>query len=175
MRQWKALMRKNFINWKRKSCCAVTEICCPAACMFLMVLLRSIIDIEVFDYSYLTKARSPSMPGLTFSQGNWTQGNLGALNADVGPFFKYSEYPQDPYYDNFTDYSVQTDPLGPLYFTPSDCMSTYSFQLPQVSMPIVAAVGEQPFNEAQTMMVDYFRNLLPYQWSKRFIINPVLR
>ena len=45
MRQWKALMKKNYINWKRQSCCSFFEICCPAAVMFIMVSLRGVVDV----------------------------------------------------------------------------------------------------------------------------------
>ena len=49
MRQWKALMRKNFINWKRQPKCSFFEICCPAAVMFLMVILRNVVDVTKND------------------------------------------------------------------------------------------------------------------------------
>ena len=64
MRQWKALMRKNFINWKRQPKCSFFEICCPAFVMLLMVVMRNVIDIETFDYSDLVKVRAPAYTAL---------------------------------------------------------------------------------------------------------------
>ena len=65
MRQWKALMRKNFINWKRQPKCSFFEICCPAMCMFLMVILRNVIEVETLDFSALAKVRAPVTPGFS--------------------------------------------------------------------------------------------------------------
>ena len=45
MRQWKALMKKNYINWKRSFGCSFFEICCPAVVMFIMVSLRGVVDV----------------------------------------------------------------------------------------------------------------------------------
>ena len=56
-RQWKALMRKNYINWKRSAKCSFCEICCPAVVMLLMVLLRSLVKPETYDYSGFAKVR----------------------------------------------------------------------------------------------------------------------
>ena len=71
-RQFKALMRKNFIQWKRQPGCAVCEICCPAVVMFLLVILRSVIDIETFPVSLLNSVRQPTMPGLTYDSSSGT-------------------------------------------------------------------------------------------------------
>ena len=57
LRQWKALMRKNFINWRRQPKCSFFEICCPAAVMFLMVILRNVIDVETYNFDALVKVR----------------------------------------------------------------------------------------------------------------------
>lgn len=43
-RQFKALMKKNFINWKRQPGCAVCEICCPAFIMLILVWVRTLIS-----------------------------------------------------------------------------------------------------------------------------------
>lgn len=55
MRQWKALMKKNYINWKRQAGCSFFEICCPAAVMLIMVILRSLVDVETVNLEDLAK------------------------------------------------------------------------------------------------------------------------
>ena len=84
MRQWKALMKKNFINWKRQAKCSFFEICCPAAVMYLMVILRGVVDVTTISLEGLDAVRQPTFPGLTWSYngdptdsvtmnyGNWT-------------------------------------------------------------------------------------------------------
>jgi hypothetical protein len=71
-RQYKALMRKNFINWKRQPGCSFFEICCPAFVMFLMVILRNVIDPDVNDFSSFQKIRQPTMPGLGYDGIKWS-------------------------------------------------------------------------------------------------------
>jgi len=53
MRQWKALMKKNFINWKRQAKCSFFEMCCPAAVMLILVSLRSVVDVNTVDLQKL--------------------------------------------------------------------------------------------------------------------------
>lgn len=40
-RHYKALMKKNFINWKRTPCGSLCEILCPVLLMLILVLARS--------------------------------------------------------------------------------------------------------------------------------------
>ena len=101
MRQWKALMRKNFINWKRQPKCSFFEICCPAICMFLMVILRNVVKVETLDFSTLVKVRAPQTPALTWdaSLKDWSFNLIVEKSADLDPFFKYASYPTQAYYD----------------------------------------------------------------------------
>ena len=71
-RQWKALMRKNVINWKRQPGCAFCEICCPAVVMFLMVILRNVVEVETTDLSALLKYKQPTFPGLNYDSATET-------------------------------------------------------------------------------------------------------
>ena len=104
MRQWKALMRKNFINWKRQPKCSFFEICCPAFVMFIMVLIRTVIDKEYFDYSSLAKVRAPAFPAFKWDStptdespyGSWV--NSDNIQEDADPFFRYASYPSEGYY-----------------------------------------------------------------------------
>ena len=149
MRQWKALMRKNFINWKRQPKCSFFEICCPAICMFLMVILRNVVEVEVLDFSALAKVKAPLTPAFTWDKDadDWTFSLAEdiALSANLDPFFQYGEYPGANYYANISqsgNYELADDFTGPAYFLPSDCLKINSFQLPRQEMPIIAVVGK---------------------------------
>lgn len=133
MRQWKALMRKNFINWKRQPKCSFFEICCPAMCMFLMVILRNVITVETLDFSALVKVRAPVTPGFELigqsPDYTWNSDttSLDAKSSELNEFFKYATYPNALYYELFPNYDITTDPAGPLAFLPSDCLKVNSF------------------------------------------------
>ena len=86
-RQWKALMRKNFINWKRQAKCSFCEICCPAVVMLLMVVLRNVVDVTVFDFSTLEEVRQPTFPAFTYNGNSWSFTKLGATSEQLEPFF----------------------------------------------------------------------------------------
>ena len=128
-RQWKALMRKNFIGWKRQPGCSFFEICCPCFVMITMVLLRNLIDVEVFDFSALAKVRQPTVPGLSWdsTSSTWSAKDFAKLSTDLDGFFEYSQYPNATYYAIEPTYNIQSDVQGPLYFIPSDCLKSNSF------------------------------------------------
>ena len=128
MRQWKALMRKNFINWKRQPKCSICEIACPCAVMFLMVILRNVIDVETYDFSALAKVRAPTAPGLQWnnlgeadynSEGSWEYSSTVAEN--LTPFFEYAKYPTETFYILQDGYNLKNDVFSPLYFIPQQC------------------------------------------------------
>jgi len=61
-RHYKALMKKNFINWKRTPCGSICEIICPIMLMLILVYARSQIDpVEQENYS-LYSLRRPFYP-----------------------------------------------------------------------------------------------------------------
>ena len=124
-------MRKNFINWKRQPKCSFFEICCPAMCMFLLVILRNVIEVETYDFSSLIKVRAPVTPALFYdsTQKDWLTGmdEFDAKSTELNDFFKYATYPGQIYYAKFTNYNMTTDPAGPLAFLPSDCLKVNSF------------------------------------------------
>ena len=43
-RHYKALMKKNWINWKRTLCASLTELLCPIVLMSLVALLRGVLE-----------------------------------------------------------------------------------------------------------------------------------
>ena len=149
-------MRKNFITWKRNAGCSFFEICCPAVVMFLMVVLRNVVDIETNDYAILSEAKAPLALGLTWNSdasndsddyvGAWSADDLSTQSSNLQDFFLYGSYPapvDEGYYKkNDNQYYLANDARGPLAFAPSNCLKEKSFQLPKVEMPIIAIVGE---------------------------------
>ena len=61
-RHFRALMKKNYINWKRTCCGSICEIVCPLMLMLILVYARSQVDI-VYNNDYsLYSARRPFYP-----------------------------------------------------------------------------------------------------------------
>ena len=58
-RHYRALMKKNFINWKRTPCGSLCEIICPILLMLIMVAARSMIDpVNNDDWSLYSLRRA---------------------------------------------------------------------------------------------------------------------
>ena len=93
MRQFCALMRKNCINWRRQPCCSFCEICCPAAIMFFLVWIRTLIPISDNSNTALDALKQPLFPGLYWddSVGNWTISEA-EVSAKMADFMKYDNY-----------------------------------------------------------------------------------
>ena len=73
-RQFGALTRKNYINWKRQPGCSFLEICCPAAIMFLMVWIRSVIDpVTSTDQVPLNMYQSAQFIPFKYVNGEWEE------------------------------------------------------------------------------------------------------
>ena len=72
-RQFKALMRKNWINWKRSPKCSFCEICCASYVFLVLVWIRTLITVEEFNLKDLAIARHPVLPTMTYSdeKGTW--------------------------------------------------------------------------------------------------------
>ncbi len=94
-----------------------------------MVLLRNLIDVDVYDFSTLSKVRQPTVPALTWDSetSTWSASDFATLSSDLDGFFEYSQYPNASYYAIEPTYNIQSDVLGPLYFIPSDCLKSNSF------------------------------------------------
>jgi len=57
-RHYKALMKKNWINWKRTPCGSILEIFCPILLMLILVYARSRTDpVYNSDFSLYTLRR----------------------------------------------------------------------------------------------------------------------
>ena len=64
--QFKALMRKNWINWKRSPKCSFCEICCASYIFLLLVWIRTLVDVSTYDIDKLEIARHPVLPALWY-------------------------------------------------------------------------------------------------------------
>lgn len=61
-RHFKALMKKNCINWKRTPCGSICEIICPVLLMLILVYARSQVDPVTNDDFSLYSLRRPFYP-----------------------------------------------------------------------------------------------------------------
>lgn len=61
-RHYRALMKKNFINWKRTPCGSICEILCPILLMLILVYARSQINPVSNDDWSLYSLRRPYYP-----------------------------------------------------------------------------------------------------------------
>ena len=46
--------------------------CCPAVVMLLMVVLRNVVEVTVFDFSSLEEVRQPTFPAFTYDGSDWS-------------------------------------------------------------------------------------------------------
>jgi hypothetical protein len=77
LRHFKALMRKNWINWKRTICGSIMECFCPVLLMLVIVWFRSEITPEMapeFDF-YLLKKPFYAPNVLNGETGKWEDSN----------------------------------------------------------------------------------------------------
>ena len=73
VRQYKALVRKNWINWKRAPKSALFEIVCSSAIFLMLVYIRTLVDITEFEASDLAAARHAVLPSFEYKDGEWKQ------------------------------------------------------------------------------------------------------
>jgi len=59
---YKALMKKNWINWKRTPCGSVTEILCPIALISLLLLFRTLLTAEAVPYEVMLDKAKYQIP-----------------------------------------------------------------------------------------------------------------
>jgi len=120
-------MRKNRISWTRRPKCSFFEICCPVFVMFIMVILRNLIDVETKDFSNLISSRHPTFPTLGYSgsidpdsdDSSW--GGIAStlqVGLDLNGFMQYAKYPSEDFYIKQPTYSVEFDKKSPLFFLP---------------------------------------------------------
>jgi hypothetical protein len=66
MRHFKALNKKNWINWRRTLAGSITEIACPIALILILMFLRIQIKKEIIDNVNLEKMRHGLYPVSSF-------------------------------------------------------------------------------------------------------------
>lgn len=91
---YKALMKKNWINWKRTPCGSCCEIFCPLICMMLFASLRRLFDIEEVTGELLYKESLLQSPITIKRDDNGTAINLKELyefNQDIIYFLGLGE------------------------------------------------------------------------------------
>ena len=93
-RHFKALMRKNIINWKRQPVCAFFEIMAPLILMVIMALMRWKVPYVKVDSQGMLDMKLASFPGAGKPNGVWAKNTGGNDFVDwrENPFFTYVNY-----------------------------------------------------------------------------------
>jgi hypothetical protein len=95
-RHFRALSRKNAINWKRTPLGSITEIICPVILMLLLVYGRKITKPEQFDNFKVSALRhpifQPAKPDGPDGKFQVTVDNVFENAIDFNGFMKYSKY-----------------------------------------------------------------------------------
>ena len=149
-RHFKALMRKNLINWKRQPVCAFFEIVSPLLLMAVICLIRWKVPYTSVSPEGMLDWRLPIIPGCGKDDGVWSGSTdyVYQNNDRVNDFFNYTGYathvtppPFVPTSEEFTilgqlaasaqdnlggydppDYNEDYDWYGPQYFFPPQCV-----------------------------------------------------
>ena len=74
-RHFKALMRKNLINWKRQPVCAFFEIFSPIVLMVILTIIRWKIPYTRVDSQGMLDQKLVSMYGVARINGEYVQNN----------------------------------------------------------------------------------------------------
>jgi hypothetical protein len=95
-RHFRALSRKNVINWKRTPLGSVTEIICPVILMLILVYARSITKPEFMDGVKISALRhpifQPAKPDGPNGEFTISLTNVIENALDMNNFMKYSKY-----------------------------------------------------------------------------------
>jgi len=94
-RHFKALMRKNLINWTRQPVCAVFEILSPILLMATIAVIRHYVPYQRTDSQGMLDQQQVSMPGLGWAEdGKWIGSTDGdeSVNIRENTFFSYVNY-----------------------------------------------------------------------------------
>ena len=130
-RQFKALMRKNWINWKRSPKCSFCELCCSSVVFLLLVWIRTIVKVTTYDLGEFASYRHPVLPTLWKEEdGTWSGRDSTNIDDQVQPFMTYNRYPtneQDPTGPAKGPYVSAIDMNGFSAFVPSQCKKSNSF------------------------------------------------
>ena len=129
-RHFKALMKKNFILWWRTPACSAAELLIPILMMVVLTIIRLQVPKLDVDQEGMLDKKKVSMLGIG-KQPNGLWGNSTHENdfvdLKVRPFFEWANYTEahDP-----EKYEMSWDWSGPQFWTPSQCLKTFSWQTP---------------------------------------------
>ena len=145
-RHFGVLMHKNYISWKRRPVCSVCELVFPPLLMLVLVISRMYIPLQKTNKEALKQYKHPVFPALEvdknkFGALEWKY-DKDATNQREGEFMKYFEYtPNIPNRPHIDYYNIRVDWMGPLYFSPDQCMKRTSFMVPKRASPIIAMIN----------------------------------
>ena len=91
-RHFKALMRKNLINWKRQPVCAFFEIISPLVLMAVICLIRWQVPFTSVSPEGMLDWRLPIMPCCVYKDGTYSEKHGNHINPRVIDFFNYTGY-----------------------------------------------------------------------------------
>ena len=136
MRHFKALLKKNYLNYRRTPHGTAAEIGVPIVLSLILLIIRFLmkpIHVEDLDIYQLKK---PYYPTTLWDEsvGNWTMTNYDntQLGLDLTPFMLHADYVSVMSKDKEEGaiYNPFLDPLGPFYMFPTNCfgkgLATYS-------------------------------------------------
>ena len=93
-RHFKALMRKNLINWKRQPVCAFFEIASPLILMIVIAIIRKKIPYISVSPEGMLNYKLPIFPCCAKVDGKWkgTTATSYLINERVTNFLNYTDY-----------------------------------------------------------------------------------
>ena len=97
MRHFRALTRKNWINWKRTPVSSLLEIIFPVLLMGVLVFLRHKIPLREISEDQLKKLLHPLFPVVDFNFSSYNSSYITLLHMasqedELVPFFKFYNY-----------------------------------------------------------------------------------
>ena len=129
-RHFNALVRKNFIIWKRTPGCSSFEVIAPLILMTLLALLRMGVPSTFVDQDAMLEKKFPSWYGVSpTGMGEWSHKKRDNTIVDdrVAALTCHSQYYDKKHTTDCSEYNLANDLHGPQYFTPSQCMKQDSW------------------------------------------------
>ena len=100
-----ALLRKNFIVWRRNPFCGFFELLAPVVMMSCLWWIRTLVPIEDISKDGRLDAKFASNLGIANLGGTWSssQGDNAWLNDKLRPMYIFANY-TDKHYKNASEY-----------------------------------------------------------------------
>lgn len=122
-RHFKALMKKNTINWRRTWCGSCLECACPVLLMLILVWSRTAFDVTTTGDIDLYMLQTPFYPAakLDSETDTWsvTTSQMLQKSVELLDFFTYTEYPVVTALNG--TYNTIIDPKSPYNWMPEHC------------------------------------------------------